>query len=85
MVAAWHQGVGGIIARAQDKVFWPGIYAYLEAVRARCRECNVKQPSKAALPPRPLASPYYHFQMTVADYCTIKAKTWLVLADRFIG
>ena len=23
--------------------------------------------------------------MIVADYCTIKAKTWLVLADRFTG
>ena len=65
-------------------MFWPGIYADLETVRVRCRECNVKQPSNAALPPRPLASPYYHFQM-VANYCTIEAKAWLVLVDSFTG
>ena len=82
---AAHQGAGGMVARARDTLFWPGIYTDLEAVRARCGECNVKQPSQAALPPRPLASPDYPFQMIVADYCTIKAKTWLVLADRFTG
>ena len=67
----------GMLTRAQDTVFWPGIYAALE--------CNVKQPSQAALPPRPLASPDYPFQMIEADYCTIKAKMWLVQADRFTG
>ena len=50
---AAHQVVG-MLARAQDTVFWPGIYANLEAERARCGECNVKQPSQAALPPKPL-------------------------------
>ena len=70
---AVHQGVGGMFARAQDTVFWPGIYANLEAVRAGCGECNVKQPSQAALPPKPLASPDYPFQQIVADYCSIKA------------
>ena len=85
LVAGVAPGGRGMLARAQDTVFWPGIYADLEAVRARCGECNVKQPSQAALPPRPLASPDYPFQMIEADYCTIKAKMWLVQADRFTG
>ena len=41
-----YQGVGGMLAGALDTVFWPGIYADLKAVGARCGECNVKQPSQ---------------------------------------
>ena len=37
------------------------------------------------MPPLPLASPEYLFQMIVADYCNIKGKSWLVLCDRFSG
>jgi hypothetical protein len=58
---AAHQGVGSMLARAQQTVFWPGIFNNLEVIRARCRECNVKAPSQAALPPRQLASPEYPF------------------------
>ena len=74
-----------MLARAQHTVFWPGIFNDLEVIRARCRECNVKAPSQAALPPRQLASPEYPFHMIVADCCTIKSRTWLVVADRFTG
>ena len=36
------------------------IYTDLEAVRPRCGGCNVKQPSLAALPPRPfIANPEF--------------------------
>ena len=59
LVAGVAPGGRGMLARAQDTVFWPGIYADLEAVRARCGECNVKQHSQAALPPSPLASPFF--------------------------
>ena len=41
-------------------------------------KCDVKQHTKAALPPRPQASPDNPFQMIGADFCKIKAKTWLV-------
>ena len=37
------------------------------------------------MPPQPLASPDYPFQMVVADYCNVKGKSWLVLCDRFSG
>ena len=82
---AAHQCVGGMLERAKQTVFWPGIYLALEEVRSKCVECNTKAPSQSALPPLPLASPEYPFHMIVADYCTIKAKTWLVVADRFTG
>ena len=37
------------------------------------------------MPPLPLASPQYPFQMIVADYFDVKGKSWLVIADRFSG
>ena len=36
----------GMLAKAQDTVFWPVIYADWEVVRVRFGECNVKQPSR---------------------------------------
>ena len=57
----------------------------LEEIRARCSQCTVKAPSQMAIPPKPLVSPDYPFQYVVADYCFIKAKTWLIFADRFTG
>ena len=80
-----HQGVEGMLSRAKQTVFWPGLYSDLEKLRARCRECHVRAPSQPALPPHPIASPDYPFQQITADYCTIKSKTWLIIADRFSG
>ena len=37
------------------------------------------------MPPMPLASPDFPFQMIVGDYFTVKSRTWLVIADRFSG
>ena len=71
--------------RAQQVVFWPGIFKDLETVRATCRDCCVRAPSQPAIPPVPLTSPEYPFHMLVADYCDIKGITGLVIADRFTG
>ena len=82
---AAHQGVVSMSNRAQQAVFWPGIFKDLEATRAQCRDCCTKTPSQPALPPAPLTSPEYPFQMVSTDYCSIKGKTWLVIVDRFTG
>ena len=66
--------------RALQAVFWPGITTDIETIRQGCDRCDTN-----ALPPLPLASPDYPFQMLVADYCDIKGKSWLVVADRFSG
>ena len=72
-------------ARARETVFWPNITRDLEEIRARCSECILKVPSQGAIPPKPLASPDYPFQYVVVDYCSIRAKKWLIFADRFTG
>ena len=80
-----HQGVEGMLSRVKQTVFWLGLYSNLEKLRARCKECHVRAPSQPALRPRPIASSDYPFQQITADYCTIKSKTWLIIADRFSG
>ena len=42
---AAHQGVSGMQARAEQTVFWPGIYKDLVSTREACRECNIKATS----------------------------------------
>merc|ERR1712218_396451 len=80
-----HQCPVKMMDRAKDSVFWSGITADLETVRQSCSYCNKNAPSQAMMPPQPLASPDYPFQMVVGDYCNIKGKSWLVLCDRFSG
>ena len=80
-----HQSVGKMYDRAMQTVYWPGLYSDIEGVRSACEQCNKTAPSQPAIPPFPLASPEYPHQMVVGDYCSIKGKTWLILADRFSG
>lgn len=71
--------------RAKHTVYWPGITSDIENTRRACVYCNKNAPSQPMMPPLPLASPDYPFQMVVGDYFNVKGKTWLVLADRFSG
>ena len=80
-----HQCVVKMHDRAMHAVFWPGLYKDLERVRDNCTYCNKAAPTQAALPPHEPLSPDYPFQMIVLDYCSIKGKSWLIIADRFTG
>ena len=63
----------GMLARTQDTVtqyYGRGFKLTWRQSGQGVVECNVNQPSQAALP-----SLDYPFQMKVADYCKIKAKT----------
>ena len=71
--------------RAKHSVYWPGITSDIENVRRACVYCNRNAPTQPMMPPLPLASPDFPYQMIVADYFTVKSKTWLVVADRFSG
>ena len=71
--------------RARHSVYWPGITSDIENVRRACVYCTKNSPTQPLMPPLPLASPDYPFQMIVGDYFDIKGKTWLVIADRFSG
>ena len=80
-----HQCSVKMLERAKHSVFWPGITSDVERTRRNCSFCDRNAPSQPAMPPLPLASPQYPFQMIVADYFDVKGKSWLVIADRFSG
>ena len=80
-----HQCPAKMMDRAKSSCFWPGITADIEETRRMCSFCDRNSPSQSAMPPLPLASPEFPFQMLAADFCDIKGKSWLVIADRFSG
>ena len=80
-----HQGVTGMLERAQSSVWWPGITPQILERRNKCKNCNEHAPSQPRAPPTPLENPEYPFQQIVADYFQEKGSNYLVIADRFTG
>ena len=82
---AAHQGVSGMIHRAEQSIFWPSITTDIERVRAMCRTCVRNSPSQPAGKPVPPPSPSYPFQMLATDYCHLNGVNYLIIADRYSG
>ena len=80
---SWNASIQPTIERAKNSVYWPGMVEDLEQIRKRCSSCDRNAPSQAQMPPLPLESPEYPFQMIAMDCFQIKGKLWLVIADRF--
>ena len=80
-----HQGPARMIDRAKHAVYWPGLIDDIERTRKSCSICDRNAPSQTQMPPLPLASPDFPFQMIAMDYFENKGKSWLVIADRFSG
>ena len=80
-----HQGVSGMVNRAEQTVFWPGITTDINRTRAMCRTCVRNAPSQPAGTPVAPPSPSYPFEMVVADYCHLNGMNFLVMADRYSG
>ena len=72
-------------AKAEDSVFWPGISADIQEIRATCNQCNRMAPSQSAMPPTPPSNPTYPFQSICADYFSYAGHQYLVIVDRFSG
>merc|ERR1711942_90788 len=82
---AAHQGVSGMINRAEQSIFWPSITTDITRTRAMCRTCVRNSPSQPAGKPVRPPSPSYPFQLVVADYCHMNGVNYLVIADRYSG
>ena len=80
-----HQGVTGMAANANQRLFWPGFNADLNMTRAQCGRCNERAPSQAAEPLLPPEEPDFPFQQTVTDFAEVGAKHYLIYADRYTG
>ena len=80
-----HQGVTGMINRAEQAVFWPGIYQDIRKLHSMCIACMRNAPSQPAGPPVRPPSPEYPFQLQFGDYFSKAGRNYLVLGDRYSG
>ena len=80
-----HQGVSGMVNRAEQVVFWPCITMDISKMRSACRTCLRNAPSQSAGPPVTPPSPSYPFEMIAADYYHLDGWNYLVLGDRYSG
>ena len=80
-----HQGVSGMLNRAEQSVFWPGISEDIMRLRSECRTCVRNAPSQPAGKPVAPPSPDYPFQLIVGDYFHLEGYDYLVMADRYSG
>ena len=78
-----HQGVQAMLSRAKSSIFWPGITAALNEVRANWGPCIRMAPSQANLPPEPGNVPEYPFQYICADYFQHAGSNYLITVDRY--
>ena len=66
---AAHQGVSSMEVRARSIIFWPGMTADMDRIRANCQDCIRNAPSQPHLPPAPYSTPpSTPFEKVVADY-----------------
>ena len=80
---AAHQGVGGMLSRADSSVFWPGITLAIKEMRRSCNPCDKMAPSQASMPPAPPTVPEYPFQLVCADYFHYMGSHYLITVDRY--
>ena len=78
-----HQGVTGMILRAQKSFFWPGIQSDIQRKRDSCISCMESAPSHSSMPPHPPTRPEYPFQSICIDYCHYAGHRYGVMVDRF--
>ena len=78
-----HQGVGPMLSRTMDTVFWPGITAAIHARRNCCTNCHRNAPSQPHAPPYPVKLPEYPFQCICADFFHYEGFHYLVAVDRY--
>ena len=78
-----HQGVSGMLSRANQSIYWPSIETAIRNTRHNCLRCNELAPShsKESLIPSP--APQYPFQQICMDYFHIDHHTYLSSVDRY--
>lgn len=80
-----HQGVAGMLDRAQTVVYWPGISNDIQRTRSSCRICCRNAPSQAPLPAAVPECPETPFEAVFADFFEESGYHYLVAGDRLSG
>ena len=82
---AANQGIGGMKARANISVYWPGMDGQMREYKNNCADCLKHSPSQRAEPLILTPSPEWPFQQVCADYLEINGHAYLSIVDRFSG
>ena len=82
---AAHQGVSTMLERAHSIIFWPGMTADIQEVRAGCHDCNQNAPSQPVMPSEPHNPPSSPFEQVFADFFQFAGHHYLVVGDRLSG
>ena len=82
---AAHQGTSTMELRARMIVFWPGMTADINAIRARCADCNRNAPSQPSLPATMSLPPLAPFDYIYADFFEYAGRHYLVVGNRLPG
>ena len=82
---ASHQGVSSMKAYARERFFWPGLDADIKQKREQCRSCIENAPSQANEPMILTPPPEMPFQQVAADFYQVRARNYLIYADRYSG
>ena len=80
-----HQGTLSMGLRAEQVVYWPGMWTDIKRVREKCDVCNRIAPSQSNLPPVEPIVPDYPFQHVAVDYMTVEGENYGVFVDRYSG
>uniref|UniRef100_A0A183BQV4 RNA-directed DNA polymerase n=1 Tax=Globodera pallida TaxID=36090 RepID=A0A183BQV4_GLOPA len=77
-----HPGIVRMKALARQKVWWPGIDKDIEAIRKKCKTCQVNAPEMRKVPLHPWEVPERPWQRLHIDFCgPFLNKMWLIVVD----
>ena len=80
-----HAGVSGMIARAREVAWWPGISLDIESTRANCRVCHENAPSQAKEPAMGVLKTKFAYEALSIDHFYLKGVEYLAISDRHSG
>ena len=78
-----HQGITGMMLRAEEAIFWPNITRDIKSMRLACSSCDKSMPSQSNLPPVDPVIPQFPFQHICADYMQLAGHSYGIIVDRF--
>ena len=80
-----HAGVVGMITRAKEAFWWPGLKPAIENIRANCIVCHENAPSQPKQPSMGVLKTKYAYEALSMDHFFLKGVEYLAIADRHSG
>ena len=80
-----HQGCNGMLARANNSIYWPGMRKFIVSYQSNCRACLEMSPSQAREPLILTPIPERPFQTICTDIFQLNGHYYLIIVDRFSG